>query len=62
MKTSQYSISHHFTIKKITSSFFELFLFIKEMNINEFIQFAKSFILIFINIDNFENELTLHIS
>ena len=44
------------------SSFvFELFLFIKEMNVNELIQFVKSFTLIFINIDNFENKLISHI-
>ena len=30
------------------------------MNINELIQFIKLFILVFININNFENELTSH--
>ena len=53
---------HYFIIEKLMSSFssFELFLFIKEMNVNEFIQFVKSLILAFMNINNFENKLTLH--
>ena len=33
----------------------------KKMNVNELIQFVKSFILIFINTNNFKNELTSHI-
>ena len=55
---------HHFTIKKLLSSSspFESFLFIKEINVNELIQFAKSFTLAFMNINNSENELILHIS
>ena len=55
---------HYFIIEKLTfsSSSFELFLFIKKMNVNELIQFVKSFILIFININSFENELISHIS
>ena len=44
-----------------SSSFFKSFLFIKKMNMNELIQFVKLFILIFINTNNFENELTLYI-
>ena len=54
---------HHFTIKELTSSFspFKSFLFIKEININELIQFARLFISIFIN-NNFENELISHTS
>ena len=39
---------------------FESFLFVKEMDVNEFIQFVKSFTLTFMNIDNSENELTLY--
>ena len=41
-------------------SFFESFLFIKKMNVNELIQFVKLFIFAFININNFENELISH--
>ena len=62
MKAFQHSISHHFIIEKMTFSFFESFLFIKEMNMNELIQFVKSFISILININNFKNELTSHTS
>ena len=53
---------HYFIIKKLTlsSSPFKSFLFIKEINVNELIQFVKSFILIFINTNNSENELTSH--
>ena len=40
-------------------SSFKLFLFIKEMNVNELIQFAKLFISIFIN-NNSENKLISH--
>ena len=58
--------SHHFIIKRLmlSSSPFvsKSFLFIKKMNVNEFIQFIKSFIFVFMNIDNFENKLTSHIS
>ena len=43
-------------------SSFETFLFIKKINVNELIQFIKSFIFVFININNFENELILHTS
>ena len=42
------------------SSPFELFLFIKKINMNELIQSIKSFNLIFINIDDFENKLISH--
>ena len=46
-----------------SSSFiFESFLFIKEMNVNELIQFVRLFIFVFINIDNFKNELISHTS
>ena len=41
---------------------FKSFLFIKEINVNELIQSAKLFNSIFINIDNFENELVSHTS
>ena len=41
---------------------FKSFLFIKEMNVNELIQLIRLFISIFMNIDNFENELTSHTS
>ena len=53
---------HHFTIEKLmsSSSSFKSFLFIKEMNVNELIQSIRLFISIFMNIDNFENELTSH--
>ena len=56
--------SHHFTIKKLmfSPSPFESFLFIKEMNVNELIQSTRSFISVFINIDNSENELVSHTS
>ena len=62
MKALKYSISYYFIIEKITSSFsfFESFLFIKKMNVNELIQFVKLFIFVFININNFENELISH--
>ena len=62
VKTLKHSISHHFIIKKITSSpsFFESFLFIKDINVNEFIQFVKSLTLALININNFKNKLTLY--
>ena len=33
----------------------------KKMNMNELIQFVKSFTLIFMNTNNFKNELTSHI-
>ena len=61
IKAPQHSTSYYFTIKKITPSPFKSFLFIKKMNINELIQFAKSFISIFIN-DNSENELISYTS
>ena len=55
---------HHFIIKRLifsSSSFaFKSFLFIKKINVNELIQFVRLFILALINIDNFENELTLY--
>ena len=55
--------SHHFTIEKLTPSPspFESFLFIKKMNVNELIQFARSFISIFINTSS-ENELISYTS
>ena len=34
----------------------------KEMNVNELIQFIKLFISIFVNINSFENELILYTS
>ena len=46
----------------MTPSSFKSFLFIKEIDVNELIQFVKSFISIFMNIDSFENELTSHTS
>ena len=51
---------HHFTIKKLISSPspYKSFLFIKEINVNEFIQSIRSFNSILMNINNFENELT----
>ena len=47
-------------MSSFSSFIFESFLFIKEMNVNELIQFAKLFILVFINTNNFENELISH--
>ena len=59
-------VFHHFITERLMSSpspsASKSFLFIKKMNINELIQFARSFIFAFINIDNFENELTSHTS
>ena len=56
---------HHFTIKRLILSFssfvFKSFLFIKKMDVNEFIQFVKSCIFVFMNIDNSENELVSYI-
>ena len=57
---------HHFTIERLISSpssfAFESFLFIKKINVNEFIQFVKSLTLALINIDNFKNKLISHTS
>ena len=52
-------VSHHFTIKRSLS---KSFLFMKKMNVNELIQFARLFASIFININNSENKLISHTS
>ena len=59
-------VSHHFTVGRLMSSPSSFasgsFLFMKEMNMDELIQFVRSFILVLMDIDNSENELISHTS